>query len=142
MDKLDILCGLLLIVNMVCFVPWTLHTLERYKKLSGNREKGYKRHFKMRGLELVYGINILCIIMIVIERPFFSFYFIFTYSNNLSSNQWIPHWVFELVHSMTWFAILFTLCIKFYLLYYAQQFSQSVLNMTWQKQINIGVTGM
>lgn len=139
LDVFDFICAAVLIIGLLVVIPVTLTSLINYIRLSRISRANF---FLSRQPSLVILINVLSMLILLIERPLLAFYDVFSFSfNHFSNNDNMYHWILELIHSMTWFGLLTAFCIKFYLLYFNQQLSLAVINSTWQKQINAGVTG-
>lgn len=139
-DTVDWICSICLFVGIFLYIPMTVYYLRRFKLYSTFKVTQIQ-FFKVRHPSLVYLINILCILIVLVERPFASCYYIYSFSK-YELVLILPPSSFEFVHCTLWFALLIILCIKFYLLYFTQQLNLSLIDETWHKDINIGVTGM
>ena len=129
LNVVDFVCAAALFVGLLVIIPITVTTLINYIRiLRLTRGKFFQSRQPSLGI-------------LLFERPLLAFYNVFSFSSNIKFVD-MYRWIFELIHGLLWFALLTAFCIKFYLLYFNQQLNLAVINQTWQKQINIGVTGM
>lgn len=132
-------CGLSICCGYFLCFPFIVYCLHRSHITRARDRKD--QFFKIRHPSLVYMINILCILIILFERSFLAFNSVFSFSSQIVLNISFE-WVYELVYCILWFSLWFIIGIKWYLLYFVQQFNLAIVNQAWQKNINIGVTGM
>ena len=137
MDVIDWVCVAAIFCGALIYVPILIYFLYQFGYFSSRHNIAF---FRTRIPVLVCIINILCILIIVFERPYLALYYVL--SSHTVAVSSMPHWTFTLMHSMLWFALLIIICLKFYLLYFNQQYNLALRNQAWKNEINIGVTGL
>ena len=140
MNAVEITCLILLVLGILIYVPMIVIFVNRYYKLCHYRQI---KLLQVRQPLLIYLINIVCFFIAIIERPLSALISVF--AMDALSNAFVDNWsllVIQSISSLTWIALFMFICFKFYLLYYTQQLNLSVINQAWQKEINIGVTGL
>ena len=135
-------CLILIVCGILIYVPTIIIFVNRYYKLCHYRKI---KHLQVRQPLLIYLINIVCFFIALIERPLSAWVTVFDslsyFDQFIQDFDWILLLI-QLISSLTWLALFLFICFKFYLLYYTQQLNLSVINQAWQKEINMGVTGM
>ena len=137
-DTLDIICLSAQLFGIVVIAPFIVLCMTKYVAIGHSSND---QIFKMRHTSLILWIGILSLSIILFGRPITILYDLFSATSEMAQ-QSVAHWTVQLIHALLWFGFLIILCIKFYLLYYNQQFCLALINQTWQKEINMGITGM
>ena len=96
---------------------------------------------KVRHASLIHCITASCFLTMIIEIP---------YVVLVDFVQLIPNWphskdpendlIFELLHAMLFYVLVFFMFVKFYLLYYNMKLTLAKTNLAWQMKINAHVT--
>lgn len=133
-----ILCSIFLLIYIILQTYYVIQG--RLILFSGGNEIPF---FKSRHPVLVTLINVVCTIIMIVERPIFLFNQLSKHNKNNYSEIFLfnlPFWSLELLFGITWFGLFICICLKFYLLYYYERLNLAVVNQAWQKEINVGIT--
>ena len=130
----DVICFALMgLSTVICAVFVIIHWLH-FMRLSSKKMV----FVRLRYPSLISIINTIACIIILLERPFICIIKLLF----LNKKYIVLQLVGETIHCLTLFAFLCCICIKFYLSYFIKQLNLALINQTWKREINIGISGL
>ena len=90
---------------------------------------------KVRYPSLIEQINIIGILILLLEQPFWIIV-------SICEIIFIADWILEIWYAIWWFLLFGFLNLKSWSLFFKQRFNLALIDESWVKEINVGATGM
>ena len=139
-STIQVICVSLISLEIFGYCPFAIYTSCKFYKLSFGKQEQF---LLVRRPMLTILINGFLIAVCMLQHPYLAIFHVCHLSNpdpTMDYNR--IDWIVELF-CQSFLLLSFTLiCVKIYLSYYIQQLNLSLVNYTWQKEINVGVSGL